>query len=550
MRNYPGILIIAGILLVCFFLNSCGITAEQAGQADQLILSDQELGLQTGDLVEVSASQPIPVQGYGIVAGLAGTGSTQCPPEIRQSLKQYILRQIPKKQRLDVDEFIRRQDTAVVRILGVIPAVASRGEYFDVRVEALEGTETTSLAGGRLYTTDLAMVVRYGLIERTSSSLAVAAGPIFIDNIDGKAVDLRRGYVLAGGKVLDDYGLTLTLREPDYRMAGIIRNRLNERFGEATAEAVSPAVIRLNVPPEYKHRKKQFVTMVKSVHLGKSPELTQKRIRNFIRELAASNDKDRFESALEAIGKQSLAKLPILLNSSNEEVRLRSARCMLRLGSNDGLKTLRQIAFDPNSAWRLAAIEAIGTAARRNDAIGQLNRLLADKDFSIRFAAYEQLCRLDDISITRSLIAGDFYLETVSTGTEKAIYVSRSGRPRIVLFGAPMYCTDNLFIESADGDVILNSPEGAKYVSIIRKHPTGQGPLSRPLKSLLQLADIIRTLSGEPGTKRRPGAGVAYCDTIAILEEMIEKGAVKAEFHPGPKPKIQIIVKKPTTADR
>jgi len=158
------------------------------------------------------------------------------------------------------------------------------------------------------------------------------------------------------------------------------------------------------------------------------------------------------------------------------------------------------------------------------------------------------LQRLDDISISRKLVRGDFYLETVSRNGTKAIYVSRSGTPKIVLFGSPIYCQDNLFIQSPDNSIILNAAEGAKYVSLIRKHPKGHGPLGAPLKASFLLEDIIRALSEAPAVKKpikkRPGLGAAYADTIAILQQMVEKGAVKATFHSGPAPKVDLIVKK------
>ena len=66
----------------------------------------------------------------------------------------------------------------------------------------------------------------------------------------------------------------------------------------------------------------------------------------FVRKLAVSDDKENSEIALETIGNKSVGKLSVLLKSSNEEVRLRAGRCILNLGSDRGLETLRQIASD------------------------------------------------------------------------------------------------------------------------------------------------------------------------------------------------------------
>jgi len=546
--NYLELVVSVGVSL-CLFLGGCEPTATPHGRQRELLprsLTKPELGVQIGELAEVLASRPLLVEGYGIVAGLPGTGSAQCPPAVRGYLMQYILRQLPKGHSLSVDEFISSNDTAVVRIFGFIPPAAVKGERFDVWIEALAGTQTSSLADGRLYTAELKIIARYGAGQRSSRALAIASGQVFMDTIGGQQVDLRSGYVLNGGEVLNDYKIRLSLREPDYKSANIIRNRLNERFGPDTAQAVSEVTILLNIPTEYRQRRADFIALVKATYIGRTSQLTKKRISYYVRRLATSPEEDASEVALEAIGRQALEKLPILLNSSNEEVRFRAARCILRLGSNEGLETLQKMAFDRESPWRIAAIKAIGTTAERNDAISTLSTLLGDKDFDVRYASYEQLCRLDDISVTRKLIAGDFYLDTVNRPGPKVIYVSRSGSPRIVLFGGVIRCEDKFYVESADGNIILDASE--QSVSIIRKNPRRPGLVGPALKVSSEIADIITALSEKPVIEQErtqwAGLGVSYSETIAILEQMVAKGAVKAEFRPGPGLKKDIIVKK------
>jgi hypothetical protein len=144
------------------------------------------------------------------------------------------------------------------------------------------------------------------------------------------------------------------------------------------------------------------------------------------------------------------------------------------------------------------------------------------------------------------LIARNFYLEQIAQTKHEGIFVSRSGQPRIVLFGAPIYCRDNIFIQSAGGDITINAPAGQKYVSIIRKHPKRPNVPPIQLKSSFELGDIIRTLCEEPFKKPaqgRLGLGVSYAEAIGLLKQMSDKGAVRAEFRAGPLPKIGLIVK-------
>jgi hypothetical protein len=295
--------------------------------------------------------------------------------------------------------------------------------------------------------------------------LAQAEGPIYMDETDplhGK--DKTKGYVLAGGTVLDEYKVRLAIHRPDYKIASLIRNRLNGRFGNGTANAVSPSLIELTVPAKYTKQKQRFIEIIRATYLSETPQATEDRINTFVRKLAVGEDKEQSEVALEAIGNKSLGRLAALLNSSNEQVRLEAAKCMLDLGNDEGLNTLREIAMDTSSPYRINALDAITTAASRNDAAAISRGLLRDDDLDIRLAAYENLRKLDDIAITQTLIGRNFYLEQIAQTDHKAIFVSRSGQPRIALFAAPIYCRDNVFAESTDGNITINAP-AASFLS-------------------------------------------------------------------------------------
>jgi len=527
-------LCITGILLIAFFIVGCEQPVQTVKVPKKAETAD--LGTTIGALAEVFSLESIPVEGYGLAGGLAGTGSAECPPQIREYLKRYIPTQLPVGK-INVEKFIGSRDTAVVFVHGITPTAASKNQYFDVRVVALPGTQTTSLKGGWLYEIELKPTGSFGI---TTKVIAHAEGPVFIDTVGTSVTDKKVGYVLAGGTVLDEYKINLALRQPDHRMASEVRNRLIERFGSGIVKAIGPGMVELEVPAGYKRQKQRFISIINEMYLSETPEITKERIRTLVTRLAVSEHKEQSEVALEAIGKESLGKLAILLNSSNEEVRLRAARCMLNLGSDEGLNTLRQIALDKDSPYRIQALEAITTAANRNDAATISRRLLLDDDFDIRLAAYEQLRKLDDIAIITKLVARNFYLEQITLTRQPAIFAARSGQPRIVLFGAPIRCRKNIFVQSADGNITINAPAGQKYVSIMRKHPIRPAVIG-PLKTSFNLADIIQTLCEEPrkDAEQGPiGLGVSYDEAIALIKQMCDKGVVKAEFRAGPLPKI------------
>lgn len=537
-NQHIRVIFTASTLIVTFFITGC----DDAQMVEKEPATEINLGTTIESLAEAFSFELIPVEGYGLVGGLNGTGSAECPAPVREYLKQYILQQLDE-EKVNVDELINSHDTAVVVVQGIMPTAVPKNQNFDVRVATMPGTQTTSLEGGWLYGTELKAAGGFGIAIKV---LAAAKGPVFIDTLSPDKKNKKTGYILGGGTVLDEYEVSLGLRRPDYRIASIISNKLNGHFGSGTARAVSPSHIKLTIPDAYKKQKQRFVSIVRAMYLTETPEATRDRISMFVKKLATSEDKNTSEIALEAIGNESIGKLAALLNSSQERVRLGAARCILSIGSDEGLNTLREIALNKDSAYRIEALDAITTSASRNDAIAISRSLLRDSDFNMRLAAYENLRKLDDIAVIQKLIARNFYLEQIAQTERKGIYVSRSGQPRIVLFGVPIYCHDNVFIQSEDGSIIINAPAGQKYVSIIRKHPKRPN-VTVQLKSSFELGAIIQTLCEEPlATNRQEyrGLNVSYAETIALLRQMCDKGAVDAEFRAGPLPKIDLIIKR------
>lgn len=526
----------AGVTLVVFLAMAGCEESMRKGKDAGKLAPRIDSGITIGSIAAVVSIDEIIVEGYALVGGLRGTGSAQCPPVIRDYLEKYIRRQLPEQRA--VSRYIDSLDTAVVAVWGSMPAV--KDARFDLMVTALPGTQTTSLEGGRLWGVDLWQAGKFAAAPRI---LAVAEGAVFTDKTGATEPDKKTGYILGGGRTLGEYKVMMAFHEPDYLTTGRVRNLLNGRFGKNIARAFKPGQIELKVPAEYRGRKKRFISLVKAIYLNETKETSKKRISELVRKLAVSDEKFTSEIALEALGKDSLGKLSALLNSSNQQVRLRAARCMLNLGSNEGLGTLGKIAMDKKSVYRAEALETIAKSAQRDEAAGTLRKFLRDEDFDISFKAYENLRKLDDISVSTRLIANNFYLEQATGSKQQSIYVYRSGQPRIVLFGAPIYCRENIFIQSADGSVVLNAPAGQKYISIIRRHPTRPevGPIQ--LKSSFELGDIIRTLCEKPLDPGHRGLNVSYSDVVRLLKQMCEKGAVKAEFRTSEPPKISQIVK-------
>ena len=534
IRNIYKIL---AIIILTSSLAGCGEQKKKSKDAKKIEAPPAQARLDTtiGDLAEVIAFNPIPVKGVGIVVGLPNTGSSECPQQIRDYLLQYIIAQLGPKN-VNAEKMINSLDTAVVLVEGFIPPGASKYQPFDVTVSALPNTQTTSLNRGRLYTTELKLIARVDDSIESSKTLALAAGPVYIDNLATTKPDPRNGFVLGGGKSIQSYQITLALLKSDFQTAANIRNRINQRFGRDVASAVSPEIIYLSVPDEFKNRKTRFIELVKSLYVTTAAASEDEHINSLVESLRTSTNKAKYETALEAIGKNVIARLLPLIDSADNQTKFSAARCLLAIGEDQGLKTLREYAQDSSSSFQIAAIQAIGDYAVKGDVIALMSRIIRENKFDVRYNAYKYLQKYGDTSIIHAVVAEDFYIDQVVTTGPKTIYASRTRQAGIVLFGAPIKCQKDIYVESDDGQIIINSLPNEDRVSIMRKHPITK-ELMGPLKCSTMVADVIKVLGEEPSSdkkeKKRLGLGVSYSDIAALLKKMVDKGAVDADFVAG-----------------
>jgi hypothetical protein len=532
MRKTTFILIFLGFC--CFFIG-CNTLGKESTHKDSEVT--------IGSIVQIDSPVSIQVEGVGLVGGLNGKGSSECPPEIRQYLKEYILSEIPRSEGFNADSFIDSLNTAVVVIEGILPIEDSSKSYFDLKVTAYRGTQTISLENGSLYKSELKLLGRFGI---KTDILADAEGPVFIDQISQSAVDKRTGYILGGGKIKARYVIGLILNKADFELTNVIRNRINMRFGRNSAIAVRAGLIAVTQPDKYKEQRGKFIKLLKAIYVYDMPENDQERIDTHIKQIYQFPENDEGELALEAMGNQCLGQLSMLLNSPDEIVRLRAARCMLNLRSDAGMKVLNDIAMNRVSPYRIEALQAVTEAGRSQDASSLALKLLKDDNFNIRLAAFEQLSKLRDIAVSVKQVGAGFSLEKIEQTDKKDIYVARSGQPKVVLFGSPISCNKGFVIQSANGEVKIDAPSDKDYVMVIRKYPN-RPDLIGQIKCTYELGNIIQALCEKPPERNQEytgGLGVTYSDLAALLKQMCDKGAVNAEFHSGLLPKIDLNVKK------
>ncbi|MBC8109086.1 MAG: flagellar basal body P-ring protein FlgI, partial [Anaerolineae bacterium] len=115
--------------------------------------------------IELMNTEALNVNNFGVVVLVQPTGDGQNAP---LAVKDYVIREMIKKgigskngnspaEQMTPSEMLKDPRVAIVRVDGMIPAGARKGQQFDVAVSALDvgQNNTSSLAGGTLYRADL-----------------------------------------------------------------------------------------------------------------------------------------------------------------------------------------------------------------------------------------------------------------------------------------------------------------------------------------------------------------------------------------------------------
>jgi len=478
-------------------------------------------------------SHPLPLEGYGLVGGLPGTGSAECPPAVREYLQRFVRSQVSGGPSVDIDALLNGLQAAVVYLEAVVPPASLKGDRFDVKVTAMSQADATSLDGGWLFTGELSLKGRVGT---TVQSLAAADGPVYIDKLSSGPLDTKVGHVLGGGRLLDQPQILVVLAKEDFRMASAVRNLINSRFGRDTARALSSSEIALRVPAAYRHQRSRFFSVIQALYLDLDPEGVQDRVTALAGRLASADDTTSCEVALEAIGPASLTKLGVLLQSGDERIRLAAARCMANLGSQRGVQALSAIARESGSPMRAQAVQALGAAGGAPGAVSALGRLLVDPDLEAAMTAYEGLVAIDPAAVSGIRIGGGATLDEIPDAPTRGVVASRSGGRRVALFG-PVTCQSGRLLESSDGTVTLDSRADDGSVLVTRIHPVRRSVIGQ-VRCPLRLGGLIRALCGEgaAGQDVQGGLRVSYSDLLSLLKQACDSGFVDANFWAGPLP--------------
>ena len=516
-----------------------------------------------GSLTRVRNFRPLAVSGYGLLVDLNGTGSREVPASIRRWMVNEMKKRGLGSTRFNAKNLTPRRviadpNTAVVAVRGFIPPGASAGTRFDVVVSALQGTQTTSLASGRLYTTELS-VNGIDPDMRYSSTLAKASGETFVSPFnryqlgsgpngarDGSAGKeptalskdefVYHALVVGGGRVTESRDIQLVLNQPSWTRSRQITDRINQRFPappaarRKTARAKNDLLIKLNVPSEFRDQPATFLKLVQHLYTQQAPEFQRRQAERLGRLLAS--DPERSESvalAWQAMGKPAVEFIRPHYDAEALHLRLAALEAGAWLEDERASRYLQRLTDHQAPDVRRRVAEALVHLPRSLNGSRALKALLDDRKRDVRIAAYESLAAINDPILTRTVIRDrqgnvEFVLDGVPS-ERPLVYITQRGTPRIAIFQPELSFKQPILARIWDNNLMLrNSPDQEKMKIFYRPPDGGE---RRTFKLAPSLARLIHRLGhhAEPGDSR-VGLGLSYSRVVDAVYQLCKRQAV------------------------
>ncbi|MDG2031159.1 MAG: flagellar basal body P-ring protein FlgI [Phycisphaerales bacterium] len=489
--------------------------------------------------------QPVVVRGYGLVVGLKGTGSRLVPATVRATMLAEMARRGVGDSsngwgHLSPEKMLESNDTAVVVVEGVIPPGAIKGSEFDVRVFVLPGSTTTSLEGGRLYTTDL----RPGALASGSKqafALASASGPIFINpfikpgSTQRDSVNRLSGRILQGGTTTDDMPVKLRLATTSHARAMTVQEAINSNYPrepgqpQDTARGESGDSIVITVPPSQSEETERFMQLLKhtSLMVG-SVDASSQLVRRAL--LANPGNGRSAQWRWCALGPKAVPMIQDLYDHPEESPRFAALSAGAHLDDALVVPHLVDLAEKSTSKKRrLLAIRYLGAMGVNPRIDIGLRELLEDEDIDIRLASFEAMLERKDPIIASTSVDGKFILNLVEC-SYPMVYISQTGDPRIAVFGTEQQLKKPLTLNTWEGRLLMKmDKEPEEKLQVFYRPKEGARPTI--VLAPTDLPSFIRFMSHKTSVED-PSAGLdlGYGETISAVHELWRKGYIKADF--------------------
>ena len=205
--------------------------------------------------------------GYGLVVGLDGSGDKGL------ATMQGIANMMQRMGLTVNPNDIKAKNTASVMVTAQLPPFPKAGTRFDALVSTIG--DAKNIQGGTLLLTPLK--------GPDGKAYALAQGPVSIGGFVGGSggTTIQKNHPTAGkvpdGAIVErdvsfqlgnGEEIKIFLNRPDFTTAAGMAKRINETLRQQYASTIDPSAVRLSIPPEYKGRIVELITLVENIEVA------------------------------------------------------------------------------------------------------------------------------------------------------------------------------------------------------------------------------------------------------------------------------------------
>lgn len=227
------------------------------------------------DLTHVKGVRENQLVGYGIVAGLPGTGDNSRSTQLTNKMLLMNLGTV-----IEQENYIQKGSSAAVIVTATVPPFAKNGDKIDVTVSTL--ADAKSLEGGVLIQTILK--------APNGEAVAVAQGPVSVGGVKatGNGGAQRRTSItstgrIPGGAIMerdidtmigDETSITLSIDKSDYTMVARIAQTISNLV--APAKAIDGSSVEVQIPARFQNDRIGFLSIIENLEV--SPTLEKAKV--------------------------------------------------------------------------------------------------------------------------------------------------------------------------------------------------------------------------------------------------------------------------------
>jgi hypothetical protein len=323
---------------------------------------------------------------------------------------------------------------------------------------------------------------------------------------------------MSGGVVHEDRPLTLRSRNPQLSVTRAIEMRIDTRFTETSNDAIAKtqdeAILHVLVPRRFNGDWEHFIGVCTHLYLDATPGTGSLKAKMLAAQALKPNAPLMDISfCLEGIGEEALPSIQKLYTHPSPEVAFAAARAGGFIGDPSADETLLEIARADSHPFQLNAVKVLGALPSSPRVDRMLSQLLATNNALARIEAYRVLAEHESPFVVSRAIDGRFVVDQVMSDGPPLVHATRSGIPRIAVFGQNVSLNLPIMYTTMDDQLMISTAPGGKQIVVFDRTNT-QRPGGVQVRLRPDLFEVICRLAGGSDDGFRFG----YSDLVGILQ--------------------------------